>query len=217
MLGIPVARLNTVVWMLAAALAFLALFLRSGITGVPLGYAEGLPTLLIALAALVIGRLERAAHIAIAAMALTLLEFGVHEQLRVHRCLAYPIMAAAMFVALLAQTPSSLSRRDNDATSSWRGAEEVRPLPRRSGHASWVPTLRYTLLALAVLGRGCCAVRAARRQRHQGHGAGRVRDHRDVAGGAHRLGGAGVARADGNRRHRRRGQRHRSRRGGTST
>ena len=42
MLGIPVARLNTVVWMLAASLSFLALFLRSGITGVPLGFAEGL-------------------------------------------------------------------------------------------------------------------------------------------------------------------------------
>ena len=52
MLGIPVARLNTVVWMIAAALSFFALFLRSGITGSPLGFAEGLPTLLIALAAL---------------------------------------------------------------------------------------------------------------------------------------------------------------------
>ena len=37
MLGIPVARLNTVVWSIAAALAFLALFLEAGIQGVPLG------------------------------------------------------------------------------------------------------------------------------------------------------------------------------------
>ena len=50
--------------------------------------------------------------------------------------LVLAIMAAAMFVALLAQRSSS-SRRDNDATSSWRGAEPVRPLPkshRRRGH-----------------------------------------------------------------------------------
>ena len=149
MLGIPVARLNTVVWMLAAALSFLALFLRSGITGVPLGYAEGLPTLLIALAALVIGRLEHLAIIATAAVALKLLEFGVQNNADTPY-LAYPIMAGAMFVALLAQRGSS-SRSDNDATSSWRGAEEVRPLPAHLAGNPWVSTLKYTLLAESMM------------------------------------------------------------------
>ena len=88
--------------LLAAALSYLALFLRSGITGVPLGYAEGLSTLLIALAALVIGRMENLGVIALAAMALKLLEFGVQSNADTP-FLAYPIMAAAMFVALLAQ------------------------------------------------------------------------------------------------------------------
>ncbi len=41
MLGIPVGRLNTLVWGIAAAMSFVALFLRSGIIGVPLGYAAG--------------------------------------------------------------------------------------------------------------------------------------------------------------------------------
>ena len=145
MLGIPVARLNTVVWMLAAALSFLALFLRSGITGVPLGYAEGLPTLLIALAALVIGRMENLGVIAVAAVALKLLEFGVQSNADTPY-LAYPIMAAAMFVALLAQPNRSL-RRDNDAASSWRGAEEVRPLPDHIADHPWVLKVKYTLLA----------------------------------------------------------------------
>ncbi len=149
MLGIPVARLNTVVWMLAAALSFLALFLRSGITGVPLGFAEGLPTLLIALAALVIGRLEHLAIIATAAVALKLLEFGVQNNADTPY-LAYPIMAGAMFVALLAQRGSS-SRRDNDATSSWRGAEQVRPLPAHLASNPWVSALKYTVLAVAVM------------------------------------------------------------------
>lgn len=150
MLGIPVARLNTVVWMLAASLSFVALFLRSGITGVPLGYAEGLPTLLIALAALVIGRLENLGVIAAAAIALKLLEFGVQSNADTPY-LAYPIMAGAMFAALLAQRVTT-SRRDNDATSSWRGAEEVRPLPPHLADHPWVMTLRYTLLAAAVMG-----------------------------------------------------------------
>ena len=150
MLGIPVARLNTVVWMLAAGLAFLALFLRSGITGVPLGFAEGLPTLLIALAALVIGRMEHLGIIAAAAIALKLLEFGVQNNADSPNA-AYPIMAAAMFVALLAQRSSS-SRRDNDATSSWRGADEVRPLPAHLASNEWVVTIKWTLSAAAVMG-----------------------------------------------------------------
>ncbi|MFM2076392.1 MAG: hypothetical protein RJA49_282, partial [Actinomycetota bacterium] len=109
MLGIPVARLNTLVWAIAAVLAYLALFLRSGITGVPLGYAAGLPALLMALAALVIGRLEHLPTIACAAMALTLLESGVTWNSE-SPFLAYPIMAGAMFVALLAQRSSTLRR-----------------------------------------------------------------------------------------------------------
>ncbi|MCE9620784.1 MAG: ABC transporter permease [Actinomycetia bacterium] len=148
MLGIPVSRLNTVVWMLAAVLSFIALFLRSGITGVPIGYAEGLPTFLIALAALVIGRMENLVVIAVAATVLRLLEFGVQSNSDTP-LLAYPIMAAAMFVALLAQR-GSFSRRDIDATSSWRGAEEVRPLPRRLAAHRSVKAVRYALLVLCA-------------------------------------------------------------------
>jgi branched-chain amino acid transport system permease protein len=150
MLGIPVGRLNTLVWAIAAGLAYLALFLRSGITGVPLGVAAGLPALLVALAALVIGRLERLPTIAFAAVGLTLLESGVTWNSE-SPFLAYPIMAGAMFVALLAQRSSAL-RRDNDNTSSWRGAEQVRPLPPHLANFGWVPTVKWTLIALAVLG-----------------------------------------------------------------
>ena len=150
MLGIPVGRLNTLVWAIAAGLAYLALFLRSGITGVPLGVAAGLPALLVALAALVIGRLERLPTIAFAAVGLTLLESGVTWNSE-SPFLAYPIMAGAMFVALLAQRPSTL-RRDTDTTSSWRGAEQVRPLPPQLANSGWVPTVKWTLIALAALG-----------------------------------------------------------------
>ena len=77
MLGIPVGRLNTLVWTIAAAMSFVALFLRSGIIGVPVGYAAGFSALLQSLAALVIGRLERLPTVAAAAVALGLLESGV--------------------------------------------------------------------------------------------------------------------------------------------
>ncbi len=150
MLGIPVARINTVVWTLATVLAFLALFLKSGITGVPLGFAVALPTLLLALAALVIARLERLPTVIAMAIALSLLEAGVQWNSQ-SPFLAYPIMAAVMFVVLLVQR-SSTSRRDNDATSSWRGAEEVRPLAADVAANPWVSTIRWTLLAAAAMG-----------------------------------------------------------------
>lgn len=148
MLGIPVGRLNTVVWAVAAGLASLALFLKSGITGVPLGYAVGLPTLLQALAALVIGRLERLPTIVAMALALGVLEAGVQWNSETPFA-AYPIMAGVMFVALLVQR-SGTSRRENDATSSWRGAEEVRPLAPEVRDHPWVSTMRWTLLAAAI-------------------------------------------------------------------
>ena len=147
MLGIPVGRLNTLVWAIAAAMSFVALFLRSGIIGVPVGYAAGLPALLQSLAALVIARLERLPTVAAAAIALGLLESGVRFNSDTPAA-AYPIMAAVMFVVLLVQRTSS-SRRDNDAASTWRGAEEVRPLAlvdRRH------PMVRLARWALCIAG-----------------------------------------------------------------
>ena len=150
MLGIPVARINTLVWVLATVLAFVALFLKSGITGVPLGYAVGLPTLLQALAALVIGRFERLPTIVTMAFALGVLESGAQWNAD-SPLLAYPIMAGVMFVVLLVQR-SSTNRRDLDATSSWRGADEVRPLPSAVLGHPWISTIRWTLVATAAMG-----------------------------------------------------------------
>ncbi|MEX1105342.1 MAG: ABC transporter permease [Ilumatobacteraceae bacterium] len=149
MLGIPVTRINTVVWGLAAVLAYLALFLRSGITGVPLGSAVAIGSLLQVLAALVVGRFERLGLVATMAVALGILEAGVRWNAD-SPFVAYPIMAGVMFVVLLLQRPGR-SRRDADTTSSWRGAEEVRPLSAEVLADGWVSTLRVGLVALVVL------------------------------------------------------------------
>ena len=46
LLGVPVARLQTLVWSVAGALAFTAVFLRSGILDLPTGSALGFSVLL---------------------------------------------------------------------------------------------------------------------------------------------------------------------------
>src|ERR671911_643419 len=70
LLGVPVARLQTLVWSMAAALAFVAVFLRSGILELPSGTALGFSILFRALAALLLGRMTDLVGVTSAALAL---------------------------------------------------------------------------------------------------------------------------------------------------
>lgn len=133
MLGIPVAWLSTLVWAIAAGLSFLALFLRAGILGVPLGAALSLSNLVLALAALVIGRLRHLPTVATAAVALGILEYGVAWNAS-SPLLVTPIVGAAVLAALLLQR-RQYGRADRDEAAAWRLADEVRPLE------SWVTRL----------------------------------------------------------------------------
>ena len=126
MLGIPVAWLSTLVWAIAAGLSFLALFLRAGIIGVPIGSALSIVALVQALAALVIGRLRHLPTVATTAVALGILEYGVAWNAE-SPLLVTPIVGAAVLIALLLQR-RQYSRADTDEAASWRLSDEVRPL-----------------------------------------------------------------------------------------
>lgn len=137
LLGIPVGWLSTVVWMLASALSFLALFLRAGILGVPIGSALSISTLVLALAALVIGRLRHLPTVAAAAVALGIFEYGVQWNASSPLLIA-PFVGAAVIIALLMQRRES-TRSDLDVQMSWRLADEVREL---TGYAAGLPLVR---------------------------------------------------------------------------
>ena len=146
MLGIPVTWLSTIVWSIAAGLSFLALFLRAGILGVPLGSALSLTTLVLALAALVIGRLRHLPSVATAAVALGVLEYGVAWNAS-SPLLFTPIVGAAVLAALLLQRRRT-TRADQDELASWRLADEVRPL---TDEARALPLVRLLRVGVAVL------------------------------------------------------------------
>ena len=160
LLGIPVGRLHTVVWAVAAALSFVALFLQAGIVGVPLGSPVGLTVLLSALAALMLGRLSDMPAIVASSMALGLLETHVrwNEELVVgpfHLDLGSdfvvaPVLAVVILVTLLVRR-RDVSRAASDATSSWQAAGEVRPIPPELVRAPEVRLARLAGLALAVV------------------------------------------------------------------
>ncbi len=155
-LGIPVRRLETVVWVLATVLAFVAVYLRAGVVGLPLGVVLGPAILLRALAAAVIGRMERLPTIACAAIVLGIVEQSVvwhwHEPAYVD-----PVLFAVVLVALLATRRPTASRAGD--TSSWRAAREVRPVPQalrrlpevRIGRWAAPVVIGVVLLALPAL------------------------------------------------------------------
>ena len=94
-------RLQTLVWVLASVLAFVAVFLRAGIVGLPLGQVLGPAILLRALAAAVVGRMERLPTIAVAAIVLGIVEQAVvwHWE---EPAYVDPVLFVVVLVALLA-------------------------------------------------------------------------------------------------------------------
>jgi branched-chain amino acid transport system permease protein len=150
MLGIPVAWLSTLVWAIAAGLSFLALFLRAGILGVPLGAALSLTALVQALAALVIGRLRHLPTVATSAVALGILEYGVAWNASTP-LLVMPIIGAAVLVALLLQR-RQYGRADRDEAAGWRLADEVRPLEPAVARLPLVRLMRWGTATLIVIG-----------------------------------------------------------------
>jgi branched-chain amino acid transport system permease protein len=129
LLGVPVKGLQTVVWSLAALLSFIGVFLRAGISGLPVITDLNLNVLLAALAALMLGNLTDLPAISASAVALGLLEQGIVWHNPRNPELVDPIFAVVIVVCLLARKIGS-TRADQDSQSSWRSTDEVRPIPR---------------------------------------------------------------------------------------
>ena len=129
MLGVPVKGLQSVVWSVATVLGFLALFLRSGIYGLPVGGALGLLLLLRSLAALTLGRLVHLPTIIAASLALGVLQEAVTwNSGSIEAEAKMGAITGAVIVAglLLRRTRGVRSELD---TSSWQHAGDVRPVP----------------------------------------------------------------------------------------
>jgi branched-chain amino acid transport system permease protein len=157
LLGVPVKGLHTIVWSIAGVLAFLALFLRAGVIGLPIGsVGSSFGLLLRALAALMLGRMVSMPTIVCSSMAIGVLEMGVdwngfrgqHSPLLIE-----PVIAAVAVGALLLRR-RDVSRLETDSASSWSASDEVRPIPPELRNLAEVKFVRYggaALLAALVL------------------------------------------------------------------
>lgn len=146
LLGVPVGRLQTVVWALAAVLSFVAVLLQAGILGLPIGAGFSYTVLLAAFGALVLGRFADLPAVALAAMAIGVLEQGVLWNRQTDPGFVNVVLAVVVIAGLLVRR-SSRSRADRDVTSSWAAADEVRPVPRE---LAGLAVVRWTKRALAA-------------------------------------------------------------------
>lgn len=140
LLGIPVRRLQTVVWVVATVLSFVALFLRAGIVGLPFGSAFTFTLLLSALAALTLGRFTDLPAVALTAVALGVLEIAVDWNAD-NPLLIDPLIGLVIFVGLLLQRRGS-TRAEQDQSSSWSAVDDVRPIPPEVRHLPEVRAAR---------------------------------------------------------------------------
>ena len=153
LLGVPVRRINTVVWVIATVLATVALIMRAGVVGLPIGSALGLPILLQALAAAVIGRMEKLTTIFFAAVGIGIIEQAVVWHTR-KSLLVDPILFAVVIIALLVQRGGAGSRLQDAAMSTWQTVKEVRPIPRELAglpEVWWARAGIFTVLAVIAI------------------------------------------------------------------
>lgn len=149
-LGIPIKRLNTYVWVIATVLAYVAMFLRAGTVGLPIGSVLGPSFLLQALAAAVIGRMDRFPTIAVAAIGLGVIDQAMTFQPNNRPAYNDLVLFVIILVGLLVVPRATRARVAEGEVSTWQAAREVRPIPRELRDLPEVRLGRWAL-GLAVL------------------------------------------------------------------
>ena len=147
LLGIPVKRIGTYVWVIAALLSALAAVLRAPIVGIPIGETLGPTLMLRAMAAAVIGRMENLTITFFAAIGIGMIEQAVLWE--TGRTAAIdPVIFALVMIALIVQSRGIVSRAVERGQATWASIKEVRPIPPELRDVSLV---RGVLLSIKVL------------------------------------------------------------------
>jgi branched-chain amino acid transport system permease protein len=152
LLGIPVRRVSTIVWMLAALLSAVGVFLRTPLVGLPLDGFVGPSVLLFGLATAVIARMDSLPTAFFAGMLIGIIDRSALFSTR-RASLANAVMLVVVVVALLAQR-GKLSRAMDAGASSWQAVKDFRPIPselRRVPEVVWMKIVLGVLIGGVVL------------------------------------------------------------------
>src|SRR3954451_1048697 len=148
LLGIPINRVSTVVWIMAAVMSAIAVFLRAPVTGLTVGSSIGPSVLLYGLAAAVIARMESLPMCVIAGMGIGIVDqsalYGTRKS-----SLAIAVILPVLLTALLAQK-GRLARAMDAGVSTWQAAKEYRPIPQELRNAAQVIMAKGALLNIVL-------------------------------------------------------------------
>jgi branched-chain amino acid transport system permease protein len=154
LLGIPVRRLSTIVWLIAGGLAALTYMLQAPFAGVKPGVAANGPTVLLPLlAAAVVARMESLPVAFVAGIGLGIMEQLVRWNAPSSPSFAYVIYLLVVVGSLLLQR-DKLSRAHDTGVSSWNAVGVVKPVPtelRRLPEVRWAKVGILTLVALVAV------------------------------------------------------------------
>jgi len=149
LLGIPVLRLSTMVWSIAAVLSALTAILRVPLVGF-VSFQDvsggGFALILRTLAVAVIARMENLPRAVIGAIAIGVFENAAIWNLP-RTTVVDAMLVVVILVALLVQR-DFFSRAAETGISSWRAIREVRPIP---AELRKLPEVRFGLRGLGVL------------------------------------------------------------------
>jgi branched-subunit amino acid ABC-type transport system permease component len=151
LLGIPIRRLSTIVWMVAGGLAALTFVLKAPFSGVTPGLASAGPLLLLpALAAAVVARMESLPVAFVAGIGLGVMEAIIGWNTPGSPTVQYVAFLVVILAALLLQS-GKLSRAQEGATSTWSSLGVVKPIPVELRHLPEVAWAKRVLIGLVVL------------------------------------------------------------------
>jgi branched-chain amino acid transport system permease protein len=152
LMGISVRRLSTVVWMLAAVLSALAIFMQTTVTGVNLGVDIGPSALIYGLAAAIFARMTSFPRALVGAVGVGILTQSIYYVYN-DPFLPGAVMVPVLLVVLLAQR-GRLTRGEDAGVASFRQAAEFRPIPpelRRLPEVVWGRRTAALLVLAAVV------------------------------------------------------------------
>src|SRR3954462_1132527 len=127
LLGIPVKRVSTIVWMLAAMMSAIVVFFTVPLTGLPLDGFVGPRLLLMGLAIAVIARMESLPLAFVGGLFIGIIDQAIVFSTNTAG-LSDPAIFIVIVAALLVQR-GKLSRAMELGASTWQVVKEVRPIP----------------------------------------------------------------------------------------
>lgn len=148
LLGIPVKRVQTVAWGIAGLFGATVIFFQASVTSIPLDGSLGFGTLLFALAAAVVAKMESIPTAVLAGVAIGIVDFATVQNTG-ESSISTAVMLVFILVALVFQKGGGARAKDT-GVSSFKALQEFRPVPPEMRHLKEVRLAKTGLLVIVV-------------------------------------------------------------------